>query len=514
MIIQHNIPALNTFRQMGINTTGTAKSLEKLSSGYKINRAGDDAAGLAISEKMRSQIKGLNRASANALDGISLIQAAEGALQETHSILQRMRELGVQAANDVNELGDRNSIQDEINQLKTELNRIANTTEFNKKTVLDGSLLTGQYATKMLSGTAVVAGAYINPEFAANQANEGTSVAGIYTVAVTQVGKYNLDTFQYDLTGLAAGDTLTTAISFDNSARSGGQVFAEAEIFAFTSVGDAAIDNATFINLLQESLIKAGVDKDYEITTSGNTISFKGLGVGTGWTPVTLTTVEGDNTGEAAALDTALVAIEGEDAEITITGIDPSTGEAISTADGVTVSTAPDAGQYINGVFTDLVEGEGSGLVFEIADLTKAGSTILQVVDGRNLTLQAGANTGRHQTIDVGIRSMSAASLGVDNIRVDNHLSSQAAVAAIDNAVQIVSTQRAQLGAVQNRLEHTIANIDTIAENLQDAESRIRDTDMAKEMMNFTKFSILNQAAQAMMAQANSLPQGVLQLLR
>ena len=508
MIIQHNIPALNTFRQMGINTTGTAKSLEKLSSGYKINRAGDDAAGLAISEKMRSQIKGLNRASANALDGISLIQAAEGALQETHSILQRMRELGVQAANDVNELEDRNSIQDELNQLKTELNRIANTTEFNKKTVLDGSLLTGQYATKMLSGTAVVAGAYINPEFAANIVNDGASVTGVYNITVEEVGSYSLDTWQYDLTGMLEGETINISIEFDNSARSGGLSFADTPVFTYTAVGDAAIDNATFINSLQETLIKAGVAKDYEITTSGTNISFKALGVGDGWSNVTLNAVTDS---DAKVPGEQLVNITGENALITINGVDPSTGEVIDSASGVEVSTEVDAGQYINGVFSDM---EDSGLVFEIADLTKAGTTILQVVSGKNLTLQAGANTGRHQTIDVGIKSMSAASLGVDNIRVDTHLSSQAAVAAIENAVQIVSTQRAQLGAVQNRLEHTIANIDTIAENLQDAESRIRDTDMAKEMMNFTKFSILNQAAQAMMAQANSLPQGVLQLLR
>jgi len=507
MRIQHNIPALNTFRQLGINNTGSSKALEKLSSGYRINRAGDDAAGLAISEKMRAQVRGLNRASANAQDGVSLIQAAEGALQEAQNVLQRMRELSVQAANDTNELIDRLAIQDEINQLKTEINRIANTTEFNKKTLLDGSLNSGGYATKLISGQAVVAGAYINPQIAAARVADEEPVVGLYTVAVTTVGTYAVSTWEYDLTGMAEGDTLTVSIEFDNTDRSGGQVFSDAPIFTFTAVGDSAIDNATFINLLKETL--QTVVKDYDISTSGNTVTFKALGIGSGWNNVTLTVEEGDvNSGDPVNLEgEQIVEIEGEDAEITITFSDPVTGED----NDFTVTTAPDEGFYINGVFTDL---EDSGLVFEIADLTRASSSILQVVAGRNLTLQAGANTGRHQTIDIGVRSISAASLGVDNLRVDNHLAGQATLAAVENAITLVSKQRAELGAVQNRLEHTIANLDTVSENLQDAESRIRDVDMAKEMMNFTKFTILMQASQAMMAQANALPQGVLQLLR
>lgn len=509
MKIQHNISALNTFRQMGINTTGTSKSLEKLSSGYKINRAGDDAAGLAISEKMRAQIKGLNRASKNAEDGISLIQAAEGALQEVHSILQRMRELGIQAANDVNETEDRNAIQDELNQLKTEVNRIANTTEFNKKTLLDGSLKSGQYSTKMLAGTAVVAGAYMDQAIAANKNNDEEPITGIYTISIDAdgVGTITHNTYQFDLTGMEEGDTIDIVVSFDNSERSGGQQLEEANVLTYTAKGDAAIDNATFINLLKESLQK--MVTDYEVTSSGNTITFLGKGIGTGWTAVELTG-EANGNGSPENEGTAITEIEGEDAQIMINYTDPSTG---ITAE-YEVSTAPDEGFYSNGVFSDLVDGEGSGLVFQIADLTTAGSTILQVISGSDLTLQAGANTGRHQTIDLGIRSISAASLGIDNIRVDNHISAQATVAAVESAIQIVSTQRASLGAVQNRLEHTVANLDTVAENLQDAEARIRDVDMADEMMNFTKFNILTQASQAMMAQANSLPQGVLQLLR
>ena len=511
MRIQHNIPALNTFRQLGINNTGSAKSLEKLSSGYRINRAGDDAAGLAISEKMRAQVRGLNRASANAQDGISLIQAAEGALQETHSVLQRMRELAVQAANDTNELSDRQAIQDELNQLKTEVDRIATTTEFNKKTLLDGSLKGGLYATQMLSGSAVRAGAYLDPNFAAAKAAEGEPVTGVYNISLEadKVGVIATDTFTFDLTGMLEGETIDIKVTFANAdLRAGGQTMEDAAVFTYKAVGDGAIDNASFINGLKEVLQKTVTD--YTISTSGNTITFTATGIGTGWSNVTLEPTYVDSLGGEIANDSSdgAISIEGVDAELVVTFTD--TNGVSNTFD---VSTAPDMLQYQNGIFSDIAEG-ASGFVFEMVDLTSPGSTIFRVVEGRDLTLQAGANTGRHQTIDIGVRSISAASLGIDNLRVDNHVASQAAIAAVENAVTLVSTQRSGLGAVQNRLEHTIANLDTVAENLQDAESRIRDVDMAKEMMNFTKFSILMQASQAMMAQANSLPQGVLQLLR
>jgi len=512
MRIQNNISALNTFRQMGINNAGNAKSLEKLSSGFKINRAGDDAAGLAISEKMRAQVRGLNRASANAQDGISLIQAAEGALQETHSILQRMRQLGVQAANDVNELEDRNAIQDEINQLRTEVDRIANTTEFNKKTLLDGSLKTGMYATKILAGTAVLAGAYIDPNWAAQSVSNDEEVVGIYTIATETVGSKTNNTFSFDLAQLVDGDTLNVSLNIDNSDRPGGQVFEDAAVLTFTATGNAAVDNSTFINQLKEVLQK--IVTDYAVSSSGNTITFEATGIGTGWTAVQLEVTEGDNNNGIWNDPEEVSNIEGVDAEIALSHSNPNNSDG-SRGELDTVSTEPtDEGMvYRNDMFYDTSEG-ASGLVFQMADLTRAGSTILEVVAGRNLTFQTGANTGKHQTIDVGIRSLSSASLGIDNLKMDTHNSAQSGVASIENAIQIVSTQRAELGSIQNRLEHTVANLDTVAENLQSAEARIRDVDMAQEMMNFTKFNILTQASQAMMAQANSLPQGVLQLLR
>ncbi|MCR1975493.1 flagellin [Clostridium sporogenes] len=274
MIINHNLNAMNAHRNMGINIGNSAKSMEKLSSGLRINRAGDDAAGLSISEKMRAQIRGLNQASRNSQDGISLIQTAEGALNETHSILQRMRELGVQAANDTNVTVDRSAIKDEITSLKTEIDRIAKTTQFNEKNLLNG-------------------------------------------------------------------------------------------------------------------------------------------------------------------------------------------------------------------------------------DLAKTGAK-----------LQIGANSSNDLKLDINISNMGSASLGVSNLTVDTHDNARKTIDSVNEAIKKVSTQRSKLGAFQNRLEHTISNLDNASENLQAAESRVRDVDMAKEMMSFSKNNILQQAAQAMLAQANQAPQGVLQLLR
>ncbi|WP_409068664.1 flagellin [Clostridium sp. FAM 1755] len=276
MIINHNLNAMNAHRNMGINIGNSAKSMEKLSSGLRINRAGDDAAGLSISEKMRAQIRGLNQASRNSQDGISLIQTAEGALNETHSILQRMRELGVQAANDTNVTVDRDAIKDELNSLKTEIDRIAKTTQFNEKSLLNGSLATS-----------------------------------------------------------------------------------------------------------------------------------------------------------------------------------------------------------------------GSGA-----------------------KLQIGANSSNDLKLEINISNMDSTSLGISNLKVDTHENSRTTIDSVNKAIKDVSTQRSKLGAFQNRLEHTISNLDNASENLQAAESRVRDVDMAKEMMNFSKNNILQQAAQAMLAQANQAPQGVLQLLR
>lgn len=344
MRIQNNIPALNTNRQLGVNQSGQAKSTEKLSSGFRVNRAGDDAAGLSISEKMRSQIRGLNRASMNAQDGISMIQAAEGALQETHSILQRIRELAVQGANDVNQTEDRQAITKEINQLGVELDRIAIATNFNNKYVLSG----------LYSGTP-------------DDVTISDVIAGELGVD-TPVGPVNL------------------------------------QVGANTS---------------SSNVIQIGF----------NGMSAKDL-LGTEWT-------------EIEEFSGRIAPVIGE------AGFVPSA----SANDAVSPDGSAEADYFIGGF-----------------------QALINVIDGK-----AAVNGEEPEGL---------------------------------TGISRVSDLRSTLGAVQNRLEHTVSNLDTVAENMQAAESRIRDVDMALEMINFTKYNILNQAATAMLAQANQQPQSVLSLLR
>lgn len=408
MRINANISALNTHRQLSINNEGTARSLERLSSGLRINRAGDDAAGLAISEKMRGQVRGLHQASRNAQDGISLIQTAEGALNETHSILQRMRELVVQSANDTNTTEDRRNIQDEMNQLNREIDRIAGTTQFNTKNLIDGSMGVGV-------GTAV---ANINTNAALNTATVGTTVL----TAVTDRAGNSL--------GIAVGDVITTTWVRNGVTGTGSHTVI------------ATSDVATLVG-----------------TITGTAATY---------------------TADGVALASSVVGFGGA-------------------THGVTVTVRTSAG-------------------VERASATNALSSFAETTQARNLradgqaTFHIGSNTG--QTMSLSIENMTATAIGVQGLQVMNQGQANVAVRVIDGAMQRVSAERSLLGSVQNRLEHTINNLGTSAENLNAAESRIRDVDMAREMMEFTKNNILSQAAQAMLAQANQLPQGVLQLLR
>ena len=392
MRINNNMMAMNTNRQLGINNTGTAKSLEKLSSGFRINRAGDDAAGLAISEKMRGQIRGLNMASKNAQDGISLIQTAEGALTESHAILQRMRELAVQSANDTNVEVDRGEIQKEIDQLSAELTRIADTTEFNTQ-----NLLGGKFEAKFHVG----ANEGQNVELAINAMDaESLKVAGVLGEEVYVEG----------VTGVSAKNLTENEI-----------------IITYTTLGDA-----------DASAVK---ETTAEVSEDGSTIT------------ITLAQAAGDETDAGA-----ITATKGD-----IVKALKSTGLVeVEVAEGTKLTDGLDA--------TDAVP----------TDTTVAAGTV---------TKERGINVSSQKTADT-------------------------AITAINSAIETVSTERSKLGALQNRLEHTIKNLDNTSENLQAAESRIRDVDMAKEMMEFTKQNILQQAATAMLAQANQAPQTVLQLLR
>jgi len=392
MRINHNISAINTYRQLTVNNTAVGKSLEKLSSGLRINRAGDDAAGLAISEKMRGQIRGLEMAQKNAQDGISLIQTAEGALTESHAILQRMRELAVQSASDTNTDDDRAELQKEIDQLAEELSRIAETTEFNTMKLLDGSF----------SGKVFHIGA-----------NEGQNISlsinNMSASALKVVEEQTVTGFQEtNLGAIQAGETYTV-LSFDAM-----------------DIGDGGSGNP----------VVSGVQYALQ-----------------------------DNNGNIVAVSTDGLTFKQLNTATAFDDLDKIGTSDVSSTD-ISFSSEVTRGKVVvSGVYND-----GTN---DVVDFTATA--------GINISSQANADS---------------------------------AITIINNALQVVSTERSKLGAYQNRLEHTINNLGASAENLTAAESRIRDVDMAKEMMEFTKQNILTQAAQAMLAQANQTPQGVLQLLR
>ncbi|SHH67439.1 flagellin [Desulfosporosinus lacus] len=412
MIINHNMASLNTYRQLSANNTATSKSLEKLSSGLRINRAGDDAAGLAISEKMRGQIRGLDQANRNAQDSISLIQTAEGALNETHSILQRMRELAVQASNDTNTTTDRDEIQKEVNALTDEIDRIANTTEFNTQKLLDGSK---QGLRDEIKGSVTV------------QLNTQTKV----TVGLPSTGA---------VSAVSAVGTTVSAVS---------AVAGTMATSAITATGTIIITRTRVDSVLSSDDFSYGDPND--------------LGVAA-----------------ASLTGTALSALQVGTADLDVSKL----GE-LKVGESVTISLR----KYEK----------------EVTDATTS------------LSMQIGANSG--QNILVGVNDMKATAIGVrdtngDALDMSTSQDATAAVTSINNAIELVSGERSKMGAVQNRLEHTINNLGTSSENLTAAESRIRDVDMAKEMMNYQKNNILSQAATAMLAQANQQPQGVLQLLQ
>ncbi|WP_079490411.1 flagellin N-terminal helical domain-containing protein [Maledivibacter halophilus] len=419
MRINHNLMAMNTHRQLGAANSMGAKSMEKLSSGHRINRAGDDAAGLSISEKMRGQIRGLNQASRNSQDGISLIQTAEGALNETQAILQRMRELAVQSSNDTNVDVDRTAIQDEMNQLISEIDRISSTTEFNTQNLLDGTF---------------------NGQFQIG-ANEGQNM----NLSISKMDSSNL--------GLIGGMEVETKTGINVAA------FLDDGTYTINAAGDALLDAAgnevgavagTDITLADGTTTVSFANEDM---TAGDTIKISGDG-----TEMTLT--KDIISGQTNKLSAGSYSISGTDV----------------LKDGQKIGTF--AGKVIT--FTD----------------TSLGTLDAAAVFGKTADFADG------NTFDI---------KGVD---VSNRKMAEGSISAINSAIENVSAERSKLGAVQNRLEHTIKNLDTSSENLQASESRIRDVDMAKEMMEFTKNNILQQAAQAMLAQANQAPQGVLQLLR
>ena len=402
MRIQHNIMAMNAYRNYNNNTSALSKNLEKLSSGYKINRAGDDAAGLAISEKMRAQITGLKAATKNVKDGVSLVKTAEGALQEVHDMLNRMDYLATQSANGTydNDV-DRANLQKEVNSLRSEIDRIADSSNFNGQKLLDGSLFAGQ------------------------------------TVKATSTGA-DAD---------HAGVNLT--ISSD----------------AFKDA-NGAFKNLKFT--ISEDTAASSVNKDTgEVTLKLNT---KTKGMTTAEVQKTIR----DLATTAGLSDSLKAALE----SVTVTGDDIANKTGGITAPGAAVGGADPA------------------------------------ADKKPLTLQIGDTADDFNKLSVKVKDMHSEALGIADLTIADQDGAAAAIAKIKDAINSVSSTRGDLGAVQNRLEHTQNNLSVMTENIQDAESTIRDTDVADEMMAYTKNNILIQSAQAMLAQANQVPQGVLQLLQ
>ncbi|QBS37217.1 flagellin [Thermaerobacter sp. FW80] len=477
MRINHNVAALNAWRNLSQTNSLLNKSLERLSSGLRINRAADDAAGLAISEKMRAQIAGLQTAQRNAQDAISLIQTAEGALNEVHSILQRMRELAVQAANDSMTDADRANLQKEVEQLIAELDRIGNTTEFNTKKLLDGS---AGVSTAVTSGKAL------------NVSATGDTQAGSYTIDIknsatrgevwlAEAGAGTWSTFS------DVNDTLANDLDITVNGRR--YFFA-----AGTKVQDV-------IDTVNEDSALTGVEADF----NANAIRFRTTDVGSAH-QVSVTINETSDVfnlstnGTDPGNDTNLATDTGTDAELGSAGVNGSPVNYEAVGNRITILSGPAKGLS----FTV----DASGTYADGSDLDDPTITV-----GTNgaLTFQIGANTG--QSLSVAIDDMRSQALGVKTVDVSTRSGASNAISAIDNAINTVSVQRARLGAVQNRLEHTIANLGVAVENLQAAESRIRDVDMALEMANFTRNQILLQSGTAMLAQANAMPQAVLQLL-
>ena len=473
MVVQHNLTAMNSNRMLGITTKTQAKSTEKLSSGYKINRAADDAAGLSISEKMRKQIRGLTQASANAQDGISSVQTAEGALNEVQDMLQRMNELAVKSANGTNSETDRDYIQNEIDQLTTEIDRVAETTKFNETYLLKGNKQEAKEYT------------------ASYQINKLKTGTNIFTADGTQL------TTDTDLdAAITAGKDLYTVAPTNSSATK-----TSTTINAVTYTGGNIDTAAEYTYSAADTKWKDAQGKDADLGALG--ITFTG------------TASNGDKINISAATkgtkatETSYTAAPGKLYDADGNKISANALDSYFDIDAATGNASLKTGKKL---YTD---AQGTTLL-DAADITKYVATSQSKTATLTLKLHVGADATDNNQISVDIDAMSADGLGVKNLKVDGSDDTNAknAIDTIKAAIQTVSTQRSALGAVQNRLEHTINNLDNVVENTTSAESQIRDTDMATEMVKYSNNNILAQAGQAMLAQANQSNQGVLSLLQ
>ena len=492
MVVQHNLTAMNSNRMLGVTTKTQAKSTEKLSSGYKINRAADDAAGLSISEKMRKQIRGLTQASSNAQDGISTVQTAEGALNEVQDMLQRMNELAVKSANGTQSESDRSYIQNEIDQLTTEIDRVAETTKFNETYLLKGD----RFATKEYS-------------YAYAQYTADAEATATMPTASDATAKVKIQSVTFDANASSADQNAVA-----NAIKNSGLTVKVTK--HWDAAGNKAADNTFSVSLNGDAASKykisavKGSATDFDITTSDGT-------------KVATVKVADDNSDKAAqASDDGKSVSSAAINAAAITGATKN-GEAAKYYDKDGNGIAANA---LNSYFQTAADGtitakgdaptvyDAVGLATTL-DPTQVTST-QDITGALKLSLHVGADATSNNQITLSIDSMSAKGLGVNGLKVDgdNDKNALSAIETIKEAIQKVSTQRSTLGAVQNRLEHTINNLDNVVENTTSAESQIRDTDMATEMVKYSNNNILAQAGQAMLAQSNQSNQGVLSLLQ
>ncbi len=566
MVVRSNIMAVNSQRQLGMNNSQVSKALEKLSSGYRINRAGDDASGLAISEKMKSQIKGLDTASLNAQDGISLVQTAEGALTEVHNMLNRMTELATRSANGINEDLNRESLQLEVDKLQEEIDRISQSTNFNGIKLLDGSLGGGNVSA---NGTTFTGASDVSKFSSAE-----TSVAA---GDMSSVKTANTDTFSID------GQKLEIDWSKGDAKKLAESITSLTQAPATTDAGKDWAEKLTtlFNNEMQAQGLKGSVKITYDGTNfvmksenKGSDSEFSFLGGSTATATDSLgatlfgsagsngesviSKAQNEYNGDTIAQNSTFqMNINGTKVVVTVTNQITKTSSAntvtmdtVATALQGYIQTAVDEYNKQNGLTAGTFD-KASGLT----GLTKADFTVEAADDGgflikyngdvedvkfsfsdigekdiasalglangssmaggnRGLILQIGDTADTFNQIAVSVANMSSLGIGVADVDISKREGAASAIDTIRSAIDKVSEQRAVLGATQNRLEYTINNLDTASENLQSANSRIRDTDMAKMMMEYTKVNVLTQSAQAMLAQANQQPQSVLQLLQ
>ena len=540
MVVQHNMQAMNANRMLNVTTSAQSKSTEKLSSGYRINRAADDAAGLTISEKMRKQIKGLDRASTNAQDGVSAVQTAEGALTEVHSMLQRMNELATQSANGTNSTTDRKAIQDEIDQLTTEIDRVSETTKFNETYLLQGDENGGKTQNTIKAHDAGLAG---------KLTGAGTGSATFTANALANGSKVTIAGKEYTIDTAAATNPSIEGLTNAEAAAFGKEIGATAATKAKTSIdltnwgkaGDTIKVAGTEYTAAANANIGAVVTAINAKFTADNT-AFTARADGN------KLVIEANDAGQKTAITITDAKVNGATATATATdGADAARGTytAYTTADDLKTDLAAGNDIYLGNlntkVDTSLSDKINVADAYKLmakeletasnigvdddkkATVTNNNDGTFTITEGKaetaaklSFSLHVGADADMTNKINVDIESMSAAGLGIKGLNVEDATGKSAtyAIDAIADAISKVSEQRSALGAVQNRLEHTISNVDNVVENTTTAESRIRDTDMAEEMVNYSKNNILAQAGQSMLAQANQANQGVLSLLQ